>query len=279
MARPNRLSASSWPVKQLGRRRTSLRFLRLGMPSLEWITTMLDATEALAFKVAEKTMATPRMVWLRLSPLGPSMSFQSGQYVVLTDADEGVAPRAYSIANAPRPDGNLDVLVSTVPGGETSSWILKDLTLGETVSVTGPYGSFIPGPGDSGPRLYLAGGAGLGPILALLEDSLDASEVETCLIISARTDPDVACKVRLLEWQNRLPRFHFLRTLTRADGVPPLGRIPIILPSLFPSLDGYSVFSAGGPGFVDACAETATRLGAAPARVHTEAFFSEPQPW
>jgi CDP-4-dehydro-6-deoxyglucose reductase len=240
---------------------------------------MLDATEVLPFKVAGKTMATPRMVWLRLSPLGPSLSFQPGQYVVITDADEAVAPRSYSVANAPRSDGTLDVLVSLVPGGETSSWILHDLTLGDTVSVAGPYGSFIPGPGDSGPRLYLAGGAGLGPILALLDDSLEASEVETYLIISARTEADVACKVRLLEWQTRLPRFRLLRTLTRADGVPPLGRVPIILPGLFPSLDGYSVFSAGGPGFVDTCSETAIRLGAAPERVHTEAFFSEPQPW
>ena len=240
---------------------------------------MLDATEVLPFKVAAKTMATPLMVWLRLIPLGPSIAFQSGQYVVITDADEAVAPRSYSIANAPRSDGSLDALVSIVPGGETSSWILHDLTVGDAISVAGPYGSFVPGPRDSGPRLYLAGGAGLAPILALLDDSLEASEVETCLIISARTDADVACTVRLLEWQTRLPRFHFLRTLTRADGVPPLGRIPIILPGLFPSLDGYSVFSAGGPGFVDACSETATRLGAAPELVHAEAFFSEPQPW
>lgn len=240
---------------------------------------MLDAMEALPFRVAGKNMATPRMVWLRLSPQGPRLSFQPGQYVVVTDADEAVAPRSYSIANASRPDGTLDMLVTIVPGGETTSWIAHDLTVGDTVSVTGPYGSFIAGSRDTGPHLYLAGGAGLGPILALLEGSLEASEVETCLIISARTEADVACKGRLLEWQTRLPRFHFLRTLTRADGVPPLGRIPNILPGLFPSLDGYSVFSAGGPGFVDACSESATRLGAVPERVHTEAFFSEPQPW
>ena len=249
------------------------------MPGLERITAMLEAADELTFEVALKIMATPRMVGLRLRPLGPSMAFQPGQYVVLTDAAEIVAPRSYSIANAPRPDGTLDVLVSTVPGGETSSWILKDLSLGEAVSVAGPYGSFIHGPRDSGPRLYLAGGAGLAPILALLEDTLDASDMETCVIMSARTDADVACQARLLEWQTRLPRFHFLRTLTRAGGAQPLGRIPTILPSPFPNLDGYSVFSAGGPGFVDACAETAIRLGAAPAQVHTEAFFSEPQPW
>jgi CDP-4-dehydro-6-deoxyglucose reductase len=240
---------------------------------------MLEPAGELTFEVVVKIMATPRMVGLRLRPLGPSMVFQSGQYVVLTDADEDVAPRSYSIANAPRSDGTLDMLVSTVPAGETSSWILNDLSLGEMVCLTGPYGSFLLHPRDPGPRLFLAGGAGLGPILALLEDSLNASEVESCVIVSARTEADVACRDHLLELQTRLPRFRFLRTLTRADGPAPLGRIPTILPRLFPSLDGYSVFSAGGPGFVDACSESATRLGAAPARVHTEAFFSEPQPW
>ncbi|MGH7611922.1 MAG: FAD-binding oxidoreductase [Candidatus Dormibacteria bacterium] len=240
---------------------------------------MLEATTELPFAVLAKAMATPRMVQLRLRRLGLSLDFQPGQYILLSDADGMVPPRSYSIANAPRPDGTIDLLVSAVPGGETSGWVLNDLAVGEPVSVAGPYGTFTLDPLDSGPRLYLAGGAGLAPIMALLESSLQGEALNSCLIVSARTEADVACRDRLLEWQTNFAGFRSLRTLTRADGPPPLGRVPTILPDLFPSLDGYSVFSAGGPGFVDACAAAAIRLGAAPERVRTEAFFSEPQPW
>ncbi|MGH7610153.1 MAG: FAD-binding oxidoreductase [Candidatus Dormibacteria bacterium] len=240
---------------------------------------MLEAVAELPFAVFTKAMATPTMVQLTLRPLALSLDFQPGQYLVLTDAGGLVPPRSYSVANAPRSDGTIDLLVSTIAGGETSGWILKDLAMGEVVSVSGPYGTFTPAPLDSGPRLYLAGGAGLAPILALLESSLQSEHRDSCLIVSARTEAEVAGREGLLEWQASFAWFRFLRTLTRADGPPPLGRIPSLLPSLFPRLDGYSVFSAGGPGFVDACAGAAIRLGAAPGRVHTEAFFSEPQPW
>lgn len=240
---------------------------------------MLETAPERHFSILAKSMATPRMVQLRLHPLDSKMTFQAGQYLVLTDARGLVPPRSYSMANAPRRDGTIDLLVSPVEGGETSGWIRNDLAVGDEVSVAGPYGTFTTGLLDSGPRLYLAGGAGLAPILALLEGTLETAPLDTCLIVSARTESDVACRSRLLEWQASRPWFRFLRTLTRAEGPPPLGRIPTILPGLFPKLDGYSVFSAGGPGFVDACAAAAIRLGVAEGRVHTEAFFSEPQPW
>ncbi|MGH7692173.1 MAG: FAD-binding oxidoreductase [Candidatus Dormibacteria bacterium] len=240
---------------------------------------MLEPALERPFTVVAKSMATPRMALLCLRPLQSKLTFAAGQYVVLTDASGVLPPRSYSIANAPRQDGTIDLLVSAVESGETSGWILNRLAVGEEASLAGPYGNFTIGPQDSGPRLYLAGGAGLAPILALLEDTLERARLAAWLIFSARTEVDVACRERLLEWQASWPWFRFLRTLTRAEGPPPLGRIPTILPGLFPKLDGYSIFSAGGPGFVDACAAAAIRLGAAEGRVHTEAFFSEPQPW
>ena len=61
---------------------------------------------------------TPAILELLLRPLDGSLEYVPGQYVLLEDRDDTVAPRSYSIANAPRPDGALSLLVTRVPGGQ-----------------------------------------------------------------------------------------------------------------------------------------------------------------
>ncbi len=121
---------------------------------------------------------------------------------------------------------------------------------------------------------------GLAPILALLEEALGTTRSDPLrLIVSARTEADVVFRSQLLSWQARDSNFRFTRTLTRALGEPPLGRLPGQLPQLLGSLAGESVFAAGPEGFVDECAKAVRQLGASPRRIRTEAFFLEPQPW
>jgi NAD(P)H-flavin reductase len=99
------------------------------------------------------------------------------------------------------------------------------------------------------------------------------------LFFSARTQRDLIDDERFRGWQRRHPGFRYLRTLTRADGPPPVGRIPVILAGWFPDLSGWRVYIAGAPGFVTACAAAARACGARPGQVYTEEFFTEPQPW
>ena len=96
---------------------------------------------------------------------------------------------------------------------------------------------------------------------------------------SARTEADVLGAAAIRRWQLQHPNFGFLRTLTRAPGPLPLGRLPALLPGLFKSLGDYSVFIAGPPGFVDDRAATVDALGTTPLQLHTEAFFTEVRPW
>jgi hypothetical protein len=57
------------------------------------------------------------------------------EYVLFEDRERRVPPRPFSIANAPRPDGLISLLVTRVPDGETSTWVLERLRVGEEVSV------------------------------------------------------------------------------------------------------------------------------------------------
>ena len=212
-------------------------------------------------------------VWLR--PLGEPMDYRPGEYVLLEDGRRRVPPRSYSIANAPRLDGQVSLLVTRVPGGKTSVWV-HGLRVGEEVTVTGPYGTFVSDPSSNAPCLYLAAGSGLAPIRALAEAALEATPPRPLtLVFSARTEADVLDRDRFRRWQAVHPHFRFIRTLTRGPGADPHGRIPEVMPGLCPDLAHHEVFVAGAPGFVGACAAAAEALGAPRERVHTERFFVE----
>ena len=223
---------------------------------------------------------TPTIVELWLRPIASPLEYLPGEYVLLEDRDRQEPPRSYSIANAPRPDGLISLLVTRVLDGETSIWVHERLRVGEEVSISGPYGTFVDDPTSTAPCLLLAAGSGLAPIRSLLEAALSARRHRSLtLIFSARTEADVIDRERFAGWQARHPQFRFIRTLTRAAGPPPRGRIPALLPMLYQDLGDPDVFIAGAPGFVLACATAADGLGAQRARVHTEVFFVEPQPW
>jgi CDP-4-dehydro-6-deoxyglucose reductase len=231
------------------------------------------------YRVLEVAPRTPTIVELWLRPLADPLRYRPGEYVLLEDAEHEVAPRSYSVANAPRADGLISLLVTRVRGGQASTWVHERLRTGQTVAITGPYGTFVDDPARTAPAVYLAGGSGLAPIRALAEAALSGARRSLTLIFSARTEADVLDRERFAAWEARSARFRYVRTLTREHGEPPRGRIPILLASLVGTLADHDVFVAGAPGFVRACAAAAEACGAPRERVRTEVFFGEPEPW
>ena len=119
--------------------------------------------------------------------------------------------RSYSIANAPRRDGLVSLLVTRVLWGQV--FVLGDDVLrpGDRV-LSGPYGSFTAAPGEPGPVLYLAGGSGLAPVRALAEAALwGRTRAPVVLFFSARTQQDLIDDERYRTWQRRHPGFRYLR--------------------------------------------------------------------
>jgi len=238
------------------------------------------AEERAPYRALAVARRTPTIVELELTPLERALVHRPGQYVLLEDAAGAVAPRSYSIANAPRPDGRISLLVTRVAGGQASTWVHDGLAAEEPVRVSGPYGAFVDETAGAAPAVFLAAGSGLAPIRALLEaERASPRRRALTLVFSARTHRDLIDADRFAAWQQRDPRFRFLRTLTREAGPPPTGRIPGTLPGLVGRLEDHDVFIAGASGFVTACARAAEALGAPRARIHTEVFYAEPEPW
>ncbi len=75
---------------------------------------------------------------LLLRPAGAPLRYQPGQYVLLGDPGAELVVRSCSIANAPRRDGLISLLVTRVPGGQVSTWIhdvLRPIAAGAGVPI------------------------------------------------------------------------------------------------------------------------------------------------
>jgi CDP-4-dehydro-6-deoxyglucose reductase len=221
---------------------------------------------------------TPKIREVHLRPVGGPIRYWPGQYLMVGDETAGAPPRPYSIANAPRTDGDISLLVSRVPDGRTSGWIHESVAPGANVTVAGPYGTFIGDPGTDTPVLCLAAGSGLAPILALTDAALRRGfNRPVTILCSARTETDVFDQGLIAWWTAKHRKFRFLTTFT---GTPPVGaeltgRIPDVLASVTPDLSGHNVYIAGSPDFAEACRAAAVSLGAHDERVHLEAYHPQ----
>jgi len=111
--------------------------------------------------------------------------YQPGQYLTLQVTRWPRVWRAYSIANAPRSSGLLDLHVRVVPGGMVSTALVRHAAVGDTV-LLGPARGQMTLPGRVRPGLVwsgedahgdpsrdllcVAGGTGLAPIKAIIEE-------------------------------------------------------------------------------------------------------------
>ena len=248
--------------------------------TIEWGTAdakplLFPPRENISFVVIDKIPRTPSICEFVLKPVAQPMRYWPGQYVMVGGGRASVPDRSYSIASAPKSDGEITLQVTKVDGGATSTWLHEQVKIGDLVRVSGPYGTFIGDPSVETPVLCLAAGSGLAPILSLSEAALRRGFAKpVTLVFSARTEADVYDRGLMAYWQIKHRNFRFVPSLTR-EQKPGMrhGRIPDLLPRVFPDLSQHSVFIAGSPEFVDACKVAVKLLGARDPLVHTEGYY------
>lgn len=112
---------------------------------------------------------------LRVATSQP-LRYQPGQSVAVESADSPRNWRLYSMANAPREDGTLDFHVSVAEGGMVSPVLVNGINVGSKLKLGPPVGSLrlhqIPGRDI----LMVAGGTGLAPLKAIIEQIADFRE-------------------------------------------------------------------------------------------------------
>lgn len=169
--------------------------------------------------IARLHRATPRSALLQLALDGP-LPFSAGQAVLVGAAGGGVR-RPYSIAVGPHVaarSGRLELLVGLGPDDSPGPH-LPTIAAGTRVDVEGPLGSFVfPSHVDEAAILFVAGGTGIAPLRAMLQEALVvAPTVPVSLLYSARTAGEFAFDEELAALAGE-GRIRYRRTATREAG-------------------------------------------------------------
>jgi len=142
--------------------------------------------------------------------LDRAITYRAGQYAQLCvdgHPELQAMPRCYSFAAAPRnePQTAVQFLVRLVPGGQFTEWLFSTSRIGHRLTLTGPLGDF--GYRDDGRSVVcIAGGSGLAPIKAMLEEiSTRQSVPDTTLFFAARSQRDLYCLQALEHLQRNWP--------------------------------------------------------------------------
>lgn len=145
------------------------------------------------------------------------LQYQAGQYAEVAFEELPGVVRPYSFAAPPRADGVVEFYVRKVPQGQMSSFIHDRAAVGAAVTVAGPVGEFWLRPGEA-PLVMVAGGSGLPPILAMLEQA--AAEGVTrpvTLLFGARDEQDLYALERIERLAQRWNgAFRFIPVLSAA---------------------------------------------------------------
>ncbi|WP_343725105.1 benzoate 1,2-dioxygenase electron transfer component BenC [Herbaspirillum huttiense] len=223
-------------------------------------------------KVAEVTAFGEAAFELVLEVAADAPAFLPGQYVNIAVPGSG-QHRSYSFSS-PSGATRMSFLIKNVPGGLMSGWLGKAAT-GDALEMTGPLGSFYLRPVDK-PVLMLAGGTGLAPFLAMLEEMVQQGVQQPVhLIYGVTRDQDLVLVDRLEDLAKRLPGFSFTTCVADAATTHPRqGYVTQHMPAAVLHDGAVDVYLCGPPPMVEAVQKHFQAQGIAPASFHYEKFVT-----
>jgi propane monooxygenase reductase subunit len=211
----------------------------------------------------------------RLVLSGDALEFKPGQYCDLRipDSDE---VRSFSMANLP--GGELEFMIKVYPDGKFSSLLSSgSLQEGHELEVTGPYGVFTLRQKSERPLLFIGGGAGMAPILALLRSMADRGINRPAVYYyGARGRKDLFHLDELAELEQRLENFRFVPALSEVgddeewDGER--GLITEVVARCEDKLGEVDAYLCGPPPMVDAAIGMLEQNGVPENRVFFDKF-------
>ena len=209
---------------------------------------------------------------ITLEVAGDGIDYVAGQYAPLTL--EGVATRNYSFASRPSApiEGRqkLRFLIRHVAGGRFSSAVAGGI-VGASVSVGAPRGDFRlrPAGGEATPLVFVAGGSGLAPIVAMLEEAVaqgEHADRPVTVLFGTRTEAD-----RFVDDELSAIAAAWTRAPFRVEVV--VGRpVTEALPETF--APGTEAYLCGPPAMVDRAQELLDQRGLPRARIFADRFVT-----
>lgn len=208
----------------------------------------------------------------------PEMVFNAGQYADLEVPGEDGVTRAYSMANTPLVDGQLQFIIKVYSGGKFSTK-LDDGTLapGVPIRAKGPYGTFVMRDRPDRDIIFVAGGAGMSAVWALLNSLVNQGvKRNVTFYYGARTEQDLFYVDEIRELGDKLPAdFSFIPALSDDDGSGwdgETGFIHEVVERLEGDLSSADAYLCGPPPMIDAAVPVLEMKGVPEDHIHYDKF-------
>ena len=204
-----------------------------------------------------------------------------GQHIDLRlTAEDGYSvERSYSIASEPEREGEIDITVERIEGGEVSPFLHEIVVPGDRLEVRGPIGGyFVWEAALGGPLLLIAGGSGVVPLMAMVRHRARAgSTVPARLLFSSRGPDEIIYAAELERLSAAGDGFEVIHTLTRRQPAGWSGYARRIDASMLaevlqPLGPTARAFACGPTALVEVVANGLVELGLPPDRIRTERF-------
>jgi benzoate/toluate 1,2-dioxygenase reductase component len=161
-------------------------------------------TETTETTISKLEFLSSEIVKLELkSTDGRIFNFLPGQYANIKLPNDAV--RSYSFSNLSGTD-NAQFLIRILPDGAMSNFLKDTAQVGDTIDLTAPFGSFYLREIKK-PTLFFAGGTGIAPFLAMLDNinSNGGVKYPIHLFYGATTDQNMVELNRLEAFKSKMP--------------------------------------------------------------------------
>ncbi len=248
--------------------------------ALDQPATALSQPRTVAGVIARTRPLTHDILEVRIRLDEAMPAYLAGQYAELSVPGVIDTPRSYSFASAPENEeaGHVSFHIRHVFEGEMTSWLHGGQREGERVSVTGPFGSFWLRE-STAPMLCIAGGSGMAPIKALLEQvSRQGFQRKVTYVFGARTREDLYCldQMRAIKARGN-GQFNFIPVLSRepddSDWSGLRGHCTDILTTQTADLADSHAYLCGPPAMIDSAIERLTGAGVSQEHIFHDKFL------
>jgi len=247
--------------------------------NLDDAASNLSPAESVTGVISSLIPLTHDIVELRIALDSELPAYIAGQYADIS-VEQFAQPRSYSFSRAPSLEepGTVSFYVRHVPGGKMSGWLHEQDRAGAKVTVSGPHGTFYLRDSTS-PALCIAGGSGLAPIKALLEQyARDGFKRNITFLFGARTQQDLYCVEQMNTINHAHPdQFIFKPILSEenadSDWTGSRGMVTQLISEQGLDLTASQAYLCGPPPMIDSAIDVLTKEGMAESQIFFDKFL------
>jgi NAD(P)H-flavin reductase/ferredoxin len=225
-------------------------------------------------RVLAQERLTRDITLLRIQ-LSEGLHYKAGQFAHLSLAPLGEHARSYSFATPVQSDAQVQFFIRKVQGGALSTLVNERKLVGQAAVVDGPFGEFWLRPAEA-PLVFIAGGSGLAPILAVLKEASQTGiRRPATLLFGARQQSDLYAldEIKTIE-KHWGADFNFIPVLSDvSDADAWQGERGMVGEQLARHLrPAAHAYLCGPPAMIDACTATLLQRGVAQEHIHADRF-------